>query len=80
MPPPMLFFDYDPAVQRGGQRITPDVESLFDEIVARSADLRMPEVKPYEFQFYWKHRTPRQRASFNEYRKKFGLPEVATDG
>jgi hypothetical protein len=41
--------------------------------------LRMPEVKPYEFQFYWKPRTPSQRAAFNEYRKKFGLPEVATD-
>lgn len=75
-----LFSDYDPAVTRGGQRIKPDVESLFDEIVARSEDLRMPEVKPYHFQFYWKHRTPRQRAAFNEYRKKFGLPEVATEG
>jgi hypothetical protein len=75
-----LFSDYDPAVTRGGQRIKPDVESLFDEIVARSDDLRMPEVKPYEFQFYWKHRTPSQRAAFNEYRKKCGLPEVATDG
>lgn len=74
-----LFSDYDPAVTRGGQRIKPDVESLFDEMVARSEDLRMPEVKPYHFQFYWKHRTPRQRAAFNEYRKKFGLPEVATE-
>ena len=75
-----LFSDYDPAVPRGGQRIKPDVESLFDEMVARSDDLRMPEVKPYHFQFYWKHRTPRQRAAFNKYRKKFGLPKVATDG
>ena len=75
-----LFSDYDPAVTRGGQRFKPDVEFLFDEIVARSDDLRMPEVKPHEFQFYWKHRTPSQRAAFNEYRKKFGLPEVATDG
>ena len=74
-----LFSDYDPAVTRGGQRIKPDIESLFDEMVARSEDLRMPEVKPYNFQFYWKHRTPRQRAAFNEYRKKFGLPEVATE-
>jgi hypothetical protein len=75
-----LFSDYDPAVTRAGERIKPDVESLFDEMVARSEDLRMPEVKPYHFQFYWKHRTPRQRAAFNEYRKKFGLPEVATEG
>ncbi len=56
------------------------MESLFDEMVARSEDLRMPEVKPYHFQFYWKHRTPRQRVAFNEYRKKFGLPEVVTEG
>ena len=30
-----LFSDYDPAVTLGGQSMKPDVESLFDEIVAR---------------------------------------------
>lgn len=44
-----LFSDYDPEVTRGGQRIKPNVEFLFDEMVARSEDLRMPEVKPYQF-------------------------------
>ncbi len=75
-----LYPDYDPTVTRGGQPIKPDVELLFDDMAARSEDLRMPEAKPYEFQFYWKHRDPNQRAAFNEYRRKLGLPEVVTDG
>jgi hypothetical protein len=75
-----LYPEYDPTVTRGGQSTRPDVELLFDDMAARSEDLRMPEAKPYEFQFYWKHRNPKQRAAFNEYRGKLGLAEVATDG
>ncbi len=72
--------DYDPSVTRGGQRIVPDVEEMFDDMVRRRDDIRMPEEKPYEFQFYWKHRTPRQREAYNAYRKKLGLSEVPDDG
>jgi|ERR1039457_387344 hypothetical protein len=74
-----LFPDYDPTITIGGQPIKPDVELLFDDMVARSEDLRLPEALPYEFPFYWKNKTPMQRTAFNEYRKKFGFPEVATD-
>jgi hypothetical protein len=75
-----LYPEYDPTVTQGGQPIKPDVEFAVRRHGARSKDLRMPEAKPYEFQFYWKHRNPRERAAFNEYRRKLGLPEVATDG
>lgn len=74
-----LYPDYDPSVTCGGQRITPDVEAMFDEMVNRCDDIRMPEEKPYEFRLYWKQRTPRQRETYNAYRKKFGLPEVPND-
>ncbi len=57
-----------------------DVEALLDDMVARCEDFRMPETKPYDFQFYWKSLTPIQRDAFNDYRRKFGLPEISSDG
>jgi hypothetical protein len=71
-----LYPDYDPSVTIGGRRITPDVEEMFDDMVRRCDDIRMPEEKPNDFQFYWKQRNPRQREKYNDYRKKLGLPEV----
>jgi hypothetical protein len=75
-----MYPGYDPTIARStGERIKPDVECLFDDMVARCEDLRMPELKPHDFQFYWRQRTPKQRSAFNEYRKKFGLPDMPTD-
>jgi hypothetical protein len=74
-----LYPDYDPSVTRGGQRIVPDVEAMFNEMVRRCDDIRMPEEKPYEFQIYWQHRAPRQREAYNAYRKKLGLSAVPRD-
>lgn len=75
-----LDIDYDETITVGnGQRIKPDIEALLDDMAARCEDLRLPENAPYEFRVYWQNRTPHERAAFNEYRKKSGLPEAAID-
>jgi len=75
-----LFPDYDPTVTRGGRHEPSDVETLLDDMVKRSDVIHLPETKPYEFPFFWKHRSTRERQQYNRYRRKFGLLEMPEDG
>jgi len=72
--------EYEPTV-RQPQRIDPrpDIERIFDEIVQSCPSFHLPEIKPYEFKLYWKKRNPDERRVFNQYRRKFGMPEIENE-
>jgi hypothetical protein len=72
--------DYEPTVrQPQGIDPRPDIERVLDEMVRSCPGFHLPETKPYEFKFYWKHRNPVERRVFNQYRRKFGMPEIENE-
>jgi hypothetical protein len=70
---------YDPRMTQFGKPVISDIERILDDMASRCDRLRMPESRPEFFSSYWKHRSNADRAAFNVYRMKFGLPEIPTD-
>lgn len=69
--------DYDPNVHPSRSADPKsDIERILDDMVLRCEDFRLPEEKPYEFTFYWKHLSSDERHCYNYYRRKFDLPEI----
>jgi len=72
-----LPMEYHPDVRHPkGVNTRPDIEKMLDDMVQSCPDFHLPETDPDKFKFYWKHRNPKERKIFNEYRKKFSLPEI----
>lgn len=73
--------DYHPRVRHPkGVDSRPDIERILDDMVESCPGFHLPETKPYEFTFYWKHRNEAERKVFNAYRKKMGLSEILNNG
>lgn len=73
--------DYHPRVRHPqGVDSRPDIERILDEMAQSCPDFHLPETKPYEFTFYWKHRNEAERKVFNAYRKKLDLSEIHDNG